>query len=405
MFSLESKEVRNMNLRCLQTLNELCDSVELLYNGLSHLTNDNVSNPDNNAQSIDILNPMVNIYDLSCFIRTNIEENDMNKPLIHDQEFPSNKLPIQLLNFKVKTPLILCSRQRVTVKNLDASLKQLLHSLTPIFNHTNLLNPFQLADNDPLLGGRKQNRVNNNPIDGSENNGLYDDIFHKVNDKELNELQKQIDIRGYEMSIRNRRQRQMFQAFQGNKNFHGSSSRRQRNLIKTKACSRGISRDVDDDDDNTDDSSTPTFVKEHRDINDYLTSGNVLVRDLTLLQEIESIGRLKQFFIDFHMNINFDYFVWKMIIIVICPSKSKAINQSSNGNSVNHDTFSTTNVANNSKAQYKSRLNNQLLDECKVTKDRQFTIIEITTEILNKPKLLLNLIGSHINFIDDKFSM
>ena len=178
MFGQDSIKIQETNLKCLQSLNEMCDSIESLQS-VSH-------------SIIEVAKPLKTQYTLQCFMRVTKDESavgrvDVTEGGVTQSDQRKEATETQSVSVTLRTPNTLCSRHRIPEAVLIKSLQLLLHQLTPLFEKASLLCPFEIATTRPRAKAE----------------AAKEDTFF-LEDKnivDLSELQKVVDIQTVEAGL------------------------------------------------------------------------------------------------------------------------------------------------------------------------------------------------------------
>ena len=131
LFTQESQSIRLLNLTCLQTLNELWDSLERL--------NVHIISNNNQIKSKQLPISFKPKYSLSCYIR-NIYDNELSK-----------------IDAIVVSPVELCRKDVLLTENtMKLSMMKMNKQLGSFFTMIGLTNPWNIVENE----------VNQDPFDG-----------------------------------------------------------------------------------------------------------------------------------------------------------------------------------------------------------------------------------------------
>ena len=178
MFGQDSTKIQETNLKCLQSLNEMCDSIESLQS-VSH-------------SIIEVAKPLKTQYILQCFMRIKKDESAMGRVEVTggkvSQSDPRKEaMETQSVSVTLRTPNTLCSRHRIPEAVLIKSLQLLLHQLTPLFEKASLQCPFEVATS------RSRTKA-----ETTKENTFFLEDKNIVN---LSELQKVVDIQTVEARL------------------------------------------------------------------------------------------------------------------------------------------------------------------------------------------------------------
>jgi len=135
LFTQESQSIRLLNLTCLQTLNELWDSLERLN---VHIIS---YNDQKKSQQLPI--SFKHKYSLSCYIRNNNDNNNNNN--------------LSKIDALVVSPIELCRKDVLLTENtMKLSIMKMNKQLGSFFTKIGLTNPWNIIENE----------VNQDPFDG-----------------------------------------------------------------------------------------------------------------------------------------------------------------------------------------------------------------------------------------------
>jgi hypothetical protein len=124
MFAQELPLIQQTNLSCLMALNEMCDSIDSLKLQAG-------------SNMIEISKPLLKSYTLDCYLK--IQSKSLETETQGSQEqtddtdntsHPSTPVAIQVI---LKTPLALCSRQRLSHLSIQKALRNLFLQLGPLY--------------------------------------------------------------------------------------------------------------------------------------------------------------------------------------------------------------------------------------------------------------------------------
>lgn len=129
LFGRSIPQIQSTNLKCLQTINEMCDSIE----GLSWVS----------SIHVEVTKPLKTQYELKCFMHCQDKEAGLSDRKIASQE--DTAVPTISVEVILRTPNTLCTRSRLSKEVLVKSLETLLYQLAPLFSQASLPNPFQIS--------------------------------------------------------------------------------------------------------------------------------------------------------------------------------------------------------------------------------------------------------------------
>ena len=170
MFGQSTPSIQSTNLKCLQAINEMCDSIEgLLWVSAAH---------------VEVTKPLKTQYELKCYMHSQDQlADDAERKTISQDD---TAVPTKSVEVLLRTPNTLCTRQRLSKDVLVKSLGALLHQLAPLFLHASLPNPFQVA-----VGRRTGKRKEVETPFFMEDKSIVD----------LATLQKEVDIKTFEANL------------------------------------------------------------------------------------------------------------------------------------------------------------------------------------------------------------
>ena len=170
MFGRSIPQIQSTNLKCLQTMNEMCDSIE----GLSWVS----------SIHVEVTKPLKTQYELKCFMHCQDKKAGQSDTKIASQE--DTAVPTKSVEVILRTPNTLCTRSRISKDVLVKSLETLLYQLAPLFSHASLPNPFQMSPQKKTVK-RKEKEA---PF-FLEDKSIVD----------LAALQKEVDIKTFEANL------------------------------------------------------------------------------------------------------------------------------------------------------------------------------------------------------------
>lgn len=174
MFGQDSSAIQEANLKCLQSLNEMCDSIESLQS-VSH-------------SIIEVAKPLKTQYILNCFMRVKRDESAMGLgDSLKGNVTKEEAIETQSVSVTLRTPNTLCARHRIPEAVLIKSLQLLLHQLTPLFEKANLECPYERATVRPKTKAA-----------ASKESSFF---LEDKNIVDLAELQKVVDIQTVEARL------------------------------------------------------------------------------------------------------------------------------------------------------------------------------------------------------------
>ena len=275
MFVQQNDEVRRVNLVCLQVMNEMLDSIELIQTQCTQRNKGNVSTP---LHTVDMRSPLSAQYSLNCYFH---------------QKPGTGKSTVRLVRVVMMTPLELIRRQLVPIAVIKQSIHAFLVQLAPLHDCAGLSNPF--TDEVPI----KDNNIREcAPV--NINGTVMDDWTAN----HIAILQQQVDVRAFEASIRRLNHMQTASVFDTSRSLAMHAQRRERKLQW-----RRINEEVD------------VFV----------SSGGVLMSgDITLAEEFDAVQRLRKFLQDFGADVRFDRCSWSRVVVVVVRSSPGIAGQGCN---------------------------------------------------------------------------
>jgi hypothetical protein len=170
MFGRSIPQIQSTNLKCLQTMNEMCDSIE----GLSWVS----------SIHVEVTKPLKTQYEFKCFVHCQDKKAGQSATKIASQE--DTAVPTKSVEVILRTPNTLCTRSRISKDVLVKSLETLLYQLAPLFSHASLPNPFQISPQKKTVK-RKEKEA---PF-FLEDKSIVD----------LAALQKEVDIKTFEANL------------------------------------------------------------------------------------------------------------------------------------------------------------------------------------------------------------
>lgn len=265
LYTKESLTTRSLNLTCLQTLNELWDTLERLH---IHVTS---YNNNNKTKQLPIL--FKQKYILSCYIRIDIDNTDSNNTNNDTNNIKDTSL--KKVDTVIITPIELCKKEEMSTQHtMKLSVMKMHRQLGRFFIKTGLTNPWSIIDKD-----------DNDILDSDETICI-------------SSSQMIIDAQAFQRDIELKYRMSHATLFNTNDNNSKSSinNTSKRSRMKMMPISWHLLRGEAD-----------AFIR----------NGNVLVTNLSPREELESVERLREFLIEYGALLNFRIDRWQMVVVII----------------------------------------------------------------------------------------
>lgn len=264
----------------------MCDSIEGMLGQSSSM--------------IEIRNPLSRQYTFHCYLHVQEKQHsnnddksdnnnssnstinntsDGNSSSEDDDKSSSNNSgrgAIDSIKLTLKTPVNLCSRQRLSPLALQKSLAALMVQLSPLFLRANISDPFNMQQ------------------ETEANNEYADALFVDTTDKKsMQDFLQIVNIRTFEANLQRNSRAIRASAFQP----------------ATKELKK------------------QTWALLNDEAEAFIRGGHVMVKGLSAVDEYESIEKLRQFIFDYGANINFSVAQWNAVVIMLYePVKVTAAN-------------------------------------------------------------------------------
>ena len=165
MFVRESQLIQRTNLKCLQALNEMCDSIE----GLDNKSDD----------VVEINKPLKPVYTFDCHMFVHSDYPAKEASSSSSGSTSSRITSTKAVQVIIKTPTTLCGRNRLSPQAVSQALDILLSQLSIFFKHANLESPYTISRPRP-----------DKKFDGKQDGNFFLEDKSIVN---LHQLQKDVD--------------------------------------------------------------------------------------------------------------------------------------------------------------------------------------------------------------------
>lgn len=261
-FSQEDAIIQETNLKSMQSINELWDTIIVLKDKI-----------DAGESNIQISPPFRVSYNFTCFIRPEVDspESDVDS----NESIKSNVTTVDLtprkIEFTLTPPPNLCTNQTLILSHASGFLDSVYKSLGKFFSLVGEENPFGYdPDLDEESAGEQMERQRMRPR--GESNSIPGVSL------------AQMDRDMAERYLRKARGLSIFSHMQPR------NERMKKKLVEFHAAQVEI----------------------------FLMRKRVFVRGLTVVEQIAAVERLRKFLIDFGEVINFSVTTWDNVVIVLC---------------------------------------------------------------------------------------
>lgn len=370
-FTKASSNVQDTNLRCLQVLNELWDSVEILWGQ----TDTNMSSSSSSAlRSVLITHPLKEAYSTKCYVKPQKREK-VDGDTLHPNQ---SNIGIQsddelcVLQIRIQVPSELCTKgSLLPAAKCRSALNRIFLQFGSIFRSDLLRlsdpwidlasstsastnSPTSPSSSSPLSARELRRKIllrnqqrhaaaqsaaaaaaSGNEAENVQNNGGgHDNGFYDGLNLDLTSASKEIDRRVFERNAqRMYRYAQASRVLAANMRADALASKSWRS-----ADSNSLNEfDFDDEEDDEDTRHSSKGKRRERwsflqlEVDAYIQGGNVLVRDLSLTEEIVAIRKLREFLIAYGPLLHFRVDYWKRAIIILHNSHKNAFKFNAKG--------------------------------------------------------------------------
>lgn len=257
-FQNDSKNVQSSNLLCVQTINEVWDIIEGYEESISRSTS-------LKSNYVDVTQCLKDAYTLLCYIKKEQDNETVNL-----QEPPDNSL--EKVDITLKIPV------EFRVKGNNMPKNNIIRALSDIYRQMGVVSTVLGIDNKwkDLIKSDLRSRITRNSEGTTDEKYDTAEFHQKLFERALiyNKYGRIDDIISY-------------------------SGRKGKESRKSKLMREQLAQDA---------------VL-------YITSGNVKLRNVTMLEDILIVTKFQDFLVEYGPYLNFDIFAWKNILVVIHGDK------------------------------------------------------------------------------------
>lgn len=206
-----SDEVRKQNMSCVQSLNDMWDTLEA---NIESLVGKSLTN------GLDIKVPFRPLYDLTCFLKdaspaaTDTRENETEASTNHTE---ADSIQMVKMPFVIRIPEDLCRKQSVSYKVFSSGIDRVLIQQGLLFMHAGLDNPWKSAAAMGQDGSRS--KAHRNEEEGQ--NALSGELELQLFERWMSRSSLQRDAEGGSVDRRGRSR--LSQAFNTQHNTRGAT--------------------------------------------------------------------------------------------------------------------------------------------------------------------------------------
>jgi hypothetical protein len=259
-FSGESEEVRNVNLVCIQNINEIWDSIECIDNDIK----------EKSGNVIYLVAPFRNEYQMMCYVRN--QEN-------------SRDVQLRLVDFKLMVPDALCRKQQLLKTVAATEVQLILVQLGQLFQRAGLTDPWLHMSARKGRASRQHVGASAGTSSSSRGDSTVDDVL-------FGRYKSDIDYALFERMLQ--------------RSAHQNGAAEAITLLFTKMSG---SRSFQE--------NRKTDKLRVNEIDNYLRNGNLMMLGVPLGSELNVLKRFRLFLLEYGLLVNFSVDTWKDIHFIL----------------------------------------------------------------------------------------